>query len=84
MDLPFSSDEGSLLVRSLCKVTASLLAEGLAAPMLFLRRAVLMTSLLSGSCVASHCLAERGLVGALYPRLGAEMVVFLSNSDSVA
>jgi len=77
-------------------VTVSLLAEGLAAPMLVLGRrwvgaccrgaprAVLMTSLLSGSCVASHCLAERGLVGALYPRLRAEMVVFLSNKDSVA
>jgi len=60
------------------------LAEGLDAPLLFLRRAALMTSLLHGSCVASRCLAERGLVGALYPRLGAEMVVFLSRGDSVA
>jgi len=54
------------------------------APPLFLRRAALMTSFLHGSCVASRCLAERGLVGALYPRLGAEMVVFLSNKGSVA
>ena len=96
MGLPFCSDEDSLLIGAVCMVTVSLLDEGLAAPMFFLGRrwvgacrrgaprAVLMTSLLFGSYVASRCLVERGLVGALCQRLGMAMVVFLSNEGSVA